>query len=94
MMFILSMRWNVRSVDSLVRALRPPRAAGGGYEDHPLSIRFGVTVSAPHMQAIVLELMGPHLGEGAVAFEFCPIASAESFVSINLQLNIFPSQVS
>eukprot|EP00996_Jenningsia_fusiforme_P002097 NODE_2940_length_1084_cov_19.612560_g2696_i0.p1 GENE.NODE_2940_length_1084_cov_19.612560_g2696_i0~~NODE_2940_length_1084_cov_19.612560_g2696_i0.p1 ORF type:complete len:245 (-),score=39.76 NODE_2940_length_1084_cov_19.612560_g2696_i0:348-1004(-) len=33
----------------------------GPYEDRPQSIGYGVTISAPHMHAMCLELLEPHL---------------------------------
>uniref|UniRef100_A0A383WIY6 protein-L-isoaspartate(D-aspartate) O-methyltransferase n=1 Tax=Tetradesmus obliquus TaxID=3088 RepID=A0A383WIY6_TETOB len=35
------------------------------YQDHPLAIGEGQTISAPHMHAICLELLEPHLTPGA-----------------------------
>jgi protein-L-isoaspartate O-methyltransferase len=34
-------------------------------QDHPLAIGEGQTISAPHMHAICLELLEPHLTPGA-----------------------------
>lgn len=34
-------------------------------QDHPLAIGEGQTISAPHMHAICLELLEPHLQPGA-----------------------------
>lgn len=35
------------------------------HQDHPLAIGEGQTISAPHMHAICLELLEPHLQPGA-----------------------------
>eukprot|EP00929_Paragymnodinium_shiwhaense_P022903 TRINITY_DN14488_c0_g1_i1.p1 TRINITY_DN14488_c0_g1~~TRINITY_DN14488_c0_g1_i1.p1 ORF type:complete len:308 (-),score=49.08 TRINITY_DN14488_c0_g1_i1:287-1210(-) len=39
------------------------------YYDTPQSIGYSVTISAPHMHAMTLELLAPYLREGAVALD-------------------------
>lgn len=39
------------------------------YEDRPLPIGHNVTISAPHMHAMMLDLMVPHLGPGTTALD-------------------------
>lgn len=39
------------------------------YEDRPLPIAHDVTISAPHMHAMMVDLMVPHLGPGTVALD-------------------------
>lgn len=55
--------------ESVVRAMRavdrglflPTDAAPFAYEDRPLPIGYNVTISAPHMHAMMLELMVPYV---------------------------------
>ena len=42
---------------------------GSAYEDRPLPIGYDVTISAPHMHAMMLDLMAPHLGPGTSALD-------------------------
>lgn len=39
------------------------------YGDHPVSIGYGATISAPHMHATALDLLNEHLKEGAKALD-------------------------
>lgn len=39
------------------------------YEDRPLPIGHNVTISAPHMHAMMIDLMVPHLGPGTTALD-------------------------
>jgi protein-L-isoaspartate(D-aspartate) O-methyltransferase len=39
------------------------------YEDRPLPIGYDVTISAPHMHAMMLDLMAPRLGSGTAALD-------------------------
>jgi protein-L-isoaspartate(D-aspartate) O-methyltransferase len=57
----------MRSVD---RALFVPADSRRScYDDHPVSIGFGATISAPHMHAWMLDLVAPHLGAGSTALD-------------------------
>jgi protein-L-isoaspartate(D-aspartate) O-methyltransferase len=57
----------MRAVD---RALFVPSVSSReAYQDHPVSIGFSVTISAPHMHAMMLDLMAPHLGPGSSALD-------------------------
>ncbi|EPY14991.1 hypothetical protein STCU_12394 [Strigomonas culicis] len=55
--------------DSVLRAMLaidrglflPPEVLPYAYEDRPLPIGYNVTISAPHMHAMMLELMAPYV---------------------------------
>jgi len=44
-------------------------ARAEAYEDHPLPIGYGATISAPHMHAACLELLAPRCAAGARALD-------------------------
>ena len=46
-----------------------PQLQSVAYDDRPLPIGYDVTISAPHMHAMMLDLMAPHLGEGTSALD-------------------------
>jgi protein-L-isoaspartate(D-aspartate) O-methyltransferase len=47
----------------------PSSLSRSAYEDRPLPLGHDVTISAPHMHAMMLDLMAPHLGAGSVALD-------------------------
>jgi protein-L-isoaspartate(D-aspartate) O-methyltransferase len=42
-----------------------PSTKAQAYEDHPLVIGFNMTISAPHMHAMMLDLMAPYVRPGS-----------------------------
>ena len=46
-----------------------PQYQSSAYDDRPLPIGYDVTISAPHMHAMMLDLMAPHLGPGTAALD-------------------------
>jgi protein-L-isoaspartate(D-aspartate) O-methyltransferase len=46
-----------------------PQHRSAAYEDCPLPIGYDVTISAPHMHAMMLDLMAPLLGPGSSALD-------------------------
>jgi protein-L-isoaspartate(D-aspartate) O-methyltransferase len=57
----------MRAVDRGLFVVR--EHARAAYQDHPLPIGFDVTISAPHMHAMMLDLMAPRLAEGSRALD-------------------------
>lgn len=46
-----------------------PEYQNYAYEDRPLPIGYDVTISAPHMHAMMLDQMAPFLGQGTTALD-------------------------
>ena len=57
----------MKTVDRGVFVL--PELRRVAYEDRPLPIGYNVTISAPHMHAMMVDLMAPHLGPGTAALD-------------------------
>ncbi|KAG2498146.1 hypothetical protein HYH03_003904 [Edaphochlamys debaryana] len=57
------------------------------YEDHPLPIGFGQTISAPHMHATALELLRAHLKPGARVLD---VGSGSGYLTACLGLMVQP----
>lgn len=55
------------------------------YEDKPKKINYGATISAPHIHAIILELLKPNLTEGAKVLD---IGSGSGYLTICMALMI------
>lgn len=51
--------------------------SSSAYEDRPLPIGYDVTISAPHMHAMMLDQMAPYLGPDSTA---CDIGSGSGYI--------------
>eukprot|EP00775_Hariotina_reticulata_P012682 gene12682-12811_t len=60
------------------------------YQDHPLAIGEGQTISAPHMHAICLELLEPHLTPGARVLD---VGSGSGYLSAAMAKMVGPNGV-
>jgi protein-L-isoaspartate(D-aspartate) O-methyltransferase len=58
------------------------------YQDHPLAIGEGQTISAPHMHAICLELLEPHLTPGARVLD---VGSGSGYLSAAMAKLVAPN---